>query len=357
MTHEFKEIIEAYYIAKQQRIPAVMATVVHVEGSSYRRPGVGMLILQNGEAKGAVSGGCVEKEVFRQAQSVFKTGIPKIMTYDGKYRLGCEGVLYILIEVFEVDDIAINLIREQLKSRNSFEIQSYYSKEIEYVKGIGSIVKFENNKEFIFSDKIAIEAIQKETSLTCFKRKMLPCFRLVIVGTEHDAVTLSQMASTTGWEVEIVGSPKTPKQLKQFPGANKILNSSPEDLKINHVDDQTAIVLMTHNFAKDLLYLQALKDLKPAYIGLLGPARRREKLLSAFIEYFPEVTDRFMDIIHGPAGLNLGAETPQEIAISIIAEILSVIRNEEPIPLQDKKGAIHDDPKNKVINVFSNSKA
>ena len=118
MTHEFKEIIESYLVAKQQGIPAVMATVVDVEGSSYRRPGVGMLLLQNGVTKGAVSGGCVEKEVFRQAQSVFETGVPKIMTYDGKYRLGCEGLLYILIETFDINEEIILTIREKLKYSN-----------------------------------------------------------------------------------------------------------------------------------------------------------------------------------------------------------------------------------------------
>ncbi len=352
MTHEFKEIIKAYTIAKQQKIPAVMATVVDVEGSSYRRPGVGMLILQNGITKGAVSGGCVEKEVLRQAQSVFDTGDPKIMTYDGKYRLGCEGLLYILIETFDIHEEVIVTIQEQLISRKSFEIASFYSKE-KIASDMGSVVQFEGGKRFPFSNRIDFIGDNKKPKSGCFQREMHPCFRLVIIGTEHDAIKLCGLASSMGWEVEVVGSPNNAKQVEDFPGAIKVHNSAPDDLKINHVDKQTAFVLMTHNFAKDLLYLQAIKDVSPVYIGLLGPARRREKLLSAFIEYHPEVTDSLLDTIHGPAGLNLGAETPEEIAISIIAEVLSVIRNQEPIPLQDKDGAIHDDPKRKNINVIS----
>ncbi len=348
MTHEFKEIIKSYALAKQQGISAVMATVVDVEGSSYRRPGVGMLILKNGVTKGAVSGGCVEKEVFRQAQSVFDTGVPKIMTYDGKYRLGCEGLLYILIETFDISEDGIITIEEKLTSREPFEIVSFYSK-TETSNGFGSVVRFEDSKKFPFSDKIDVESSQV-TEQECFQRKMQPCFRLVVIGTEHDAVKLCQLASTTGWEIEVIGSPKNPKRPADFPGANKVLNYDPDNLKIEQVDKQTAFILMTHNFAKDLLYLQAIKDFNPVYIGLLGPARRREKLLSAFIDYHPEVSDEFLDSIHGPAGLNLGAETPEEIAISIIAEILSVVRNQEPIPLQDKTGAIHDDPKRKNIN-------
>lgn len=354
MTHEFKEIIKAYTLARQQGIPAVMATVVDVEGSSYRRPGVGMLILENGITKGAVSGGCVEKEVFRQAQSVFQTGTPKVMTYDGKYRLGCEGVLYILIETFDINQKLINTILGKLKSRNVFKISSFYSKTENPNDNMGSVVQFEEGEKIVFSHRIDKTMLHEESTLACFQRDMQPCFRLVIVGAEHDAIELCKLASTTGWEIEIVNSPKSPKQLEDFPGASKVHNSSPDNLRIEHVDNQTAFVLMTHNFAKDSLYLQAIMCLKPIYIGLLGPARRREKLLSALIEYNPDITEEFMNAIHGPAGLNLGAETPQEIAISIIAEILSIIRNQKPIPLQEKKGAIHDDPKRKNINVLSN---
>jgi len=351
MTHEFKEIITHYEIARQQGIPAVIATVVDVEGSSYRRPGVGMLILKNGITKGAVSGGCVEKEVLRQAQEVFDSGTPKMMTYDGKYRLGCEGLLYILIETFDIAQQHIVKIREQLKSRNSFEITSYYSKEV-VIKDMGSRLRFDDGTHVSFSDKMVVEQYQYDR-LEIFNRLMKPCFRLIIVGTEHDAQKLCLLASSTGWEVEVIGEPKNPKSQKDFPEANLVTNVMPESLEIKYVDDQTAVVLMTHNFAKDLLYLQALRNDTPIYIGLLGPARRREKLLSALIEYYPEVTEEFVNRIHGPAGLNLGAETPEEIAIAIIAEILSVIRNQTPIPLQDKKGAIHDDPDRKHINVVN----
>ncbi len=356
MTHEFKEIITSYYVAKQQGIPAVMATVVDVEGSSYRRPGVGMLILKNGKTIGAVSGGCVEKEVLRQAQSVFDTGEPKIMTYDGKYRLGCEGLLYILIETFEINTAGIESIQKHLESRIPFDIKSWYSKTDDRNTNMGSIVVFENSKTFFFSDPIDELSMNQHPDSECFFREMKPCFRLIIIGAEHDAVQLCTIASAMGWEVEVICSPKNPKYLEDFPGAQKVIPMGHEELSILNDDDQTAIILMTHNFAKDLLYLQAIKDVQVSYIGLLGPARRREKLLSAFIEYYPEVTDDFMETIHGPAGLNLGAETPQEIAVAIIAEILSVVRNQKPIPLQDKKGAIHDDPKRKnlkTINVKS----
>ncbi len=353
MTHEFKEIIENYYVAKQQGIPAVLATIVDVDGSSYRRPGVGMLILKNGKTIGAVSGGCVEKEVFRQAQTVFDSGKSKIMTYDGKYRLGCEGLLYILIEPFDISNACIQEIRQHLKSRVPFEIKSFYAKTETYLGTMVSIVQFKNKLDFPFSNVLDYSNTHQK-ALSCFHREIEPNFRLIIIGSEHDAVKLCEVAVMTGWDVEVVCSPKQPKRLEDFPGAVQMISSSPENLQIDKVDKQTAIILMSHNFAKDLLYLQALKEYTPVYIGLLGPAKRREKLLSAFIDYFPEVSQEFINSIRGPAGLNLGAETPQEIAIAIIAEILSVVRGQKAIPLQEKKGAIHDDfqKDNIAINVI-----
>jgi len=98
---------------------------------------------------------------------------------------------------------------------------------------------------------------------------------------------------------------------------------------------------MSHNYANDLKYLLELKDTKPAYLGLLGPSKRREKLLSQFLEYCPEVDESFIETIFGPAGLNIGAETPQEIAISIISEILSVVRQQTPMSLKEKRTGIH----------------
>ena len=102
MTHELQSIIEQAREWQQQGHKMVLASVVALEGSSYRKPGVRMLLNTQGQTLGAVSGGCVEKEVQRQAQSVFEDGVPKIMTYDGRLRLGCEGVLYLLLEPFEV---------------------------------------------------------------------------------------------------------------------------------------------------------------------------------------------------------------------------------------------------------------
>lgn len=335
MTHEFKTIIDSYFIAKKQGFKAVMATVVALDGSSYRKPGVRMLILENGKMIGAVSGGCVEKDILRQSDTVFKTGTPKMMTYDGRYRLGCEGILYILIEPFSPDNDFLNAFESCLKERYSFKIKSYYFKKEGEFDGMGSVVVFKNERHYIS------KTLSKNDELSVLVEEKQPRFKLMIFGTEHDAVQLCNLAAYNGWEVTVVSGPLESKTIDDFPGATAFFSVSPDALELNSIDHETAIILMSHNYANDLKYLLELKETKPAYIGLLGPRKRREKLLSQFLEYCPDVDDSFFNGIYGPAGLNLGAETPQEIAISIISEILSVIRKQLPMSLKEKVGRIH----------------
>ncbi|MGE5943865.1 MAG: XdhC family protein [Flavobacteriales bacterium] len=336
MTHEFKDIVQQGLAAKKQGIKSVLASVVALNGSSYRRPGVRMLILENNQMVGAVSGGCVEKEILLQSQSVFKSGESKIMTYDGRYRLGCEGVLYILLELFQPDDAFEMAFSECIKERHSFEIHSYFTKSEGITSGLGTSIKLKNT---IFSLGNLSEA--QSTHLTVFKQTLPACSKLVIVGAEHDAVQLCKYAALTGWEVTIVAGPKEAKTIESFPGASDFYAISPEDININSIDNQTSILLMTHSFANDLRFLVSIKNTNPNYIGVLGPTKRREDLLAQFIEYCPDVEDDFLERVHGPAGIDIGSETPQEIAISIMAEILALTRKRDTISLSKKTGNIH----------------
>jgi len=340
MTHEFKSLIEGYLSAKEIGLQAVFATVVDLDGSSYRRPGVRMMITENGHMTGAVSGGCVEKEILKQSASVFQTGNAKMMTYDGRYRLGCEGVLYILIEKLSPDPEMIIDFKKCIQDRKPFQIDSIYSNKIGVSNGIGSVISFSNNKKYSFCKSIE-NANERNDDLKTFSQVMSPCFRLIIVGAEHDAAQLCLSANNLGWEVQIVTSPSDPQTKEDFPGVHTIHPVNPEDFNISQIDKNSAIVLMTHNYAKDLRFLLALKEVQPAYLGLLGPSKRREKLLNDFMDLNPLIDDSFFDMVYGPVGLNIGAETPQEISLSICSEILAVIRKEEPKPLKDKTGTIH----------------
>ena len=334
MTFEFKNIVEAYEKAKISGLKTVLATVVHLDGSSYRKPGVRMLILENGGMIGAVSGGCVEKDILRQAESVFKNGQAKMMTYDGRFRLGCEGILYILLEVFQPDNNCIEAFNTCLKQRRHFELNSYFTKDEGVHSGIGTYIACENEKYRVSGQ---INGFKKDKkSLALFSQKMPPCFKLMIFGAEHDAVQLCQFAALNGWEVNVFSGPSESKTINNFPGATEFHSISADDLNLNTVDSQTAIMIMTHSFANDLKYLIALKDTDPVYLGLLGPIHKRENLLSHLLEYHPDIEVSFLDKIHGPAGLDIGSETPQEIAISIISEILSVARQRTPVSLKEK---------------------
>ena len=335
MLHELKNIVRSAKLAKQQGIQTALASVVSLDGSSYRRPGVRMSIQSDGKMIGAVSGGCVEKEVLRQAQSVFETHQPKLMVYDGRYRLGCEGILYILIEIFDPEEAFYNAFEEQCISRKSFNIASYYSKKEENRFKGSSIFHLDEQ-----SYSVSLGADENE-ALDVFEQTIQPGFKLVIIGSEHDAVQLCKYAASTGWEVDIIAPPDDPKSIENFPGASNYFGIDEQEFSTVKFDAQTALMFMTHSYVKDLKYLSAIIDKNVPYIGLLGPSKRREKLINEMLERGLDVSDAFFDRLHGPAGINIGAETAQEIAISILAEILSVIRNQKPLSLKDKIGGIH----------------
>ncbi|MBT8303919.1 MAG: XdhC family protein [Bacteroidia bacterium] len=337
MTHEFKDIVQQANSNQQNDLRSVLATIVYLEGSSYRKPGVRMLISENGKMVGAVSGGCVENEVKRQAESVFQNGNAKIITYDGRYRLGCEGILYILIEPFSVSDEFLNSFNNALESREKFKIGSYYIKEDQATGKFGSVVYFNNKSSFAFNDFIDLKSLE---GLHVFSQTMKPSTKLLIIGGEHDAVKLCNMASSLGWEVDVVTSIKDPKLLSDFPGATSVSAQTPEIMDFN-LDNETVVVLMTHNYAQDLQYLLKLASHTPRYIGILGSAKRRDQLQGDLFNYKDDLTEEFLSTIYSPAGLNIGAITPEEIALSIISEILTVVRETKPKSLRSISGKIH----------------
>ncbi|SIQ67006.1 XdhC family protein [Maribacter ulvicola] len=334
MTHEFKKIIKEYSVAQLANIKCVLATVVDLDGSSYRKPGVRMLIREDDVMIGAVSGGCVEKEVLFQAQSVFKNEMSKLMTYDGRFRLGCEGVLYILLEYFSPDEALINDFNFVIEHRQSFDLSTTYKKEYGVFKEFGTFINL-NSTSYTFNTHT-----KEQSTGLLFTQTMQPCQRLLLIGGEHDAVQLAHFGLSMGWEVNVAVTPQENKSITDFPGIDALLNFEPEDFPVKAIDNYTALLLMTHSYVKDLKYLMRLKNSNPAYLGILGPIKRREKLLSELLEHDMDIDVDFIENIHGPAGLNIGAETPQEIAISILAEVLTIIRKTTPLKLKDKLNTI-----------------
>jgi xanthine/CO dehydrogenase XdhC/CoxF family maturation factor len=337
MTHEIKLLFQTLKEWQLLGKKAVLVTVVALEGSSYRRPGVRMIMSEQGDSVGAVSGGCIEKEIGHLAQSVFQTGTAKIMIYDGRLRIGCEGTLYILIEpVFLSAELLISF-EYVLKERQIFKMDVYfYQREGEF-DNIGTIITLKGKSFSVnpsFNEKLIVD--QKQ-----FSQSLKPLFQLYIFGAEHDAVQLCQQSGLLGWEVTIVAPPEESKSCDFFPGSASLISPLFNDLDVSLLDEQTAVVLMTHSFNKDVQYLLAMKETNPAYIGIVGSVKRRERVLSMILDYCPDISTEFLDQIYGPAGINIGAESASEIAISIIAEILAVIRNTKPEALRNKAGSIH----------------
>tara|TARA_R110002049_G_scaffold86767_3_gene220318 strand:+ start:2603 stop:3622 length:1020 start_codon:yes stop_codon:yes gene_type:complete len=339
MLHELKEIINQAIIHQQKGIKNVLVTVVDLNGSSYRKPGVRMLISNNNTYVGAVSGGCVEKEIIRRAKSVFLDEKAKIITYDGRYRLGCEGILYILIEPFNIEKTFLETFLSAIKNREILQVNSYFKKEDEAIGNFGSVITFNNNLKFTFSSSFDINTIE---NLNIFTQNLEPLFKLIIIGGEHDAVKLCKVASNLGWQVEVLTAAKDSKLQSDFPGSFTVIGETPETVQFSNIEENTAIVLMNHSYVQDLKYLVELSKFQPKYIGILGAPNRREKIFNALFEFAPETTEAFLDTIYTPAGLHIGAKTPEEIGISIIAEILSVTRKKEPFSLRKLQGKINN---------------
>ena len=139
----------------------------------------------------------------------------------------------------------------------------------------------------------------------------------------------------------MVCNPYDPSNASNFPGVFEVIHSDPETFPSEIIDENTAIVVMTHNYAKDLNFLLHLQNLPAFYIGLLGPVKRRNELLKEILDRTGDLSIHFLDILHGPVGLEIGAETAEEIALSICSEILTTKRNKEAGKLKNKSKDIH----------------
>ena len=323
MIHELKQILDAYAQAASKEIKCALVSVVDLEGSSYRKPGVRMLVDETGQMTGAISGGCVEKEVIRQSKEVFEKELPLIMEYDGRYRLGCEGVLYVLIEPFAPSNEVLVSLQNAWTKRQRIDFYSYYSRNLGVRNGLGTLVSFDGQNRCTLNVH-AIEEERKDVLL--FEQNYASAFRLVIVGAEHDAVQLCLLSSLNGWQVTVISSPSDPKSIQDFPGALQVVTMPPQQFAEFDFDEDTAVVLMTHSYAKDFQFLSSLQNKRVAYIGVLGAKKRMNQLCNDLLENDFSTAASLVERIHGPAGLDIGGITPQEIAISIIAEIIATVR-------------------------------
>jgi xanthine dehydrogenase accessory factor len=175
-----------------------------------------------------------------------------------------------------------------------------------------------------------------------FVQPLLPPIQLVIFGGWLDVVPLIRIAREIGFEIVVVDSRQRPSSQRFFREANSVLLCSPaEALPHIQFDPGTVAVLMNHNFERDQEALAALTQVSVPYVGMLGPKRRQEKILDAVKSNGVSISDEFAQRLHGPVGLDIGAKSPEEIALSILAEILSALNGGNAKPSRERKTPLH----------------
>lgn len=370
---EIKSIIQAYDEALKSGKETALAAVVHLEGSSYRRPGARMLVNDEGQLTGAISGGCLEGDALRKALQVLNQKQNKLVTYDTNdeedatigIQLGCAGVIQVLFEPIHPGkaDNPIQLLRKAVALRQQSVLVTLFSLENKKNPQPGTCLLMEENgnisgripytelrerilkdvKQAMFQKKSFFKQYLEEAfEVTAFIEYLPPPISLVIVGAGNDAIPMMQMGEVLGWDVRVADGRNTHAKPERFTSACQVLVSKPEKV-LEHipVDDRTVFVLMTHNYNYDLAMLRALLEKEVRYIGMLGPKKKLDRMLDELKEAGIHVTDAQKATIYGPVGLEIGAETAEDIALSVLAEIMGVLNDKKGTSLRNKSEVIH----------------
>ena len=370
---ELREIVKAYDAAVQQGKKTALAAVVHLDGSSYRRPGARMLVNDEGELTGAISGGCLEGDALRKALFALSQQQSKLVTYDTSdeddmtigIQLGCAGVIQVLFEPINPNNPAnpIQLLRKALAIRQQAVLVTLFdlSDKRNFQPGTCMLLEADGHlsgsqpfpalqedlraemKQVLQTGKSVFRQFTGEGwSITAFIEYLQPSVSLVVVGAGNDAIPMMQIADTLGWDVRVADGRNTHARPERFTSACQVLVSRPEQvLEQLPMDERTVFVMMTHNYNYDLAMLRALLPTPTPYIGMLGPKKKLERMLDELRAGGVEATEEMLEKVYGPAGLEIGAETPEEIALSIIAEIQGVLTGTKGGQLKRKTDVIH----------------
>lgn len=365
---EINDIVNAYKAALLQGKKTALATVVKIEGSSYRQPGARMLITEDGQLTGAISGGCLEGDALKKALLAIHEQKNKLVTYDTSneddvefgIQLGCNGIVHILFE--PIDDEKINnpivLLKLAVKERSPSVMVTLFSLKRGEHAGTclfyrdeftgGTLQIMDAFSGWVLDVKASgISQIKPVTidniSLEALVEYQKPPIALVIAGAGNDAVPLVEMASLMGWHITVADGRATHATAKRFPKANRVINAKANEVfKQVDFDSQTAFVLMTHNYNYDLALLALLlKRANCKYIGTLGPKTKLERMLIELEAKGLILSTEQRESLFGPVGIDIGAETSEEIAISIIAEIKKIMSGKNGASLKDKISRIH----------------
>lgn len=368
---EIQAILNDHRSAKNKAMKQALATVVHVKGSSYRRPGARMLVWEDGRITGAISGGCLESDALRKAQLAMATHAPRIVVYDTSkeedasigVQLGCNGVITVLFEPITTDHPGPLTILEGILEKRQPAVVATLFGEGKTDPHPGTCLVVTEQK--IFSSGIPPELEQKvlqsaqevlmsshsvHSTLRTLEDKIINAFfeyipppiRLMIAGAGNDAVPIVEMAGVLGWDSIVVDGRSSHTSGNRFPSSCTVRLSKPEEALSGLTPDPfTAFILVTHNYQYDKAFLKTLLPLNVPYIGVLGPKKKLDRMLGELREEGLIITESMLKKVFGPIGFEIGAEHPSEIALSVLAEIQAVISNKPGGSLRDKTTVIH----------------
>lgn len=344
---EIENIVELYDRLCNESVACALATVVRIEGSSYRRIGARLLVAVDGRYTGGISGGCLEGDALRRAQQSIYAGTPSKRVYDtleGEDReigigLGCNGRIEVLFVPIDYTDQAnqVEVLRRQIGRRLPILLAQTVT--VPVTERIPAVI------EELPLDAIDLPGGRSQVlPFTRDARKyerlyelLRPAIHLVLVGNNYDILPTVITGLQLGWQISVVGSKR--KFTAELAAAAHHLYDYAEATEVP-VDDYTAVACMSHDFIRDRQMVEVFLPQSPAYLGLLGPRERADKLHQELLD---TTSLNLLDYprLYTPIGLDIGAETPEEIATAVVAEIISVFRRRDGLSLKYKDGTIH----------------
>lgn len=346
MANKINHLLDAFQQLKHQPESIVLATIIETAGSTYQKAGARMLISENGELKGLLGGGCFERDLVEQARFVFETGQAKTVLYDMRapddivwgLGLGCNGAVRVLLQLLKEEDeySPMNVFSDMAETGRSGVLATVIESEhADFSIGDNHwIASSESDSHAIplqVSVRERVGRRQAGIESHCFEGKsvklfydpVLPPLQMLILGAGADAVPVMQCAKTLGWRVTLADHRPAYIEQERLRQADCLLHTTPETLS-SEIDLKRfdALVLMTHNFDYDARYLKSIANSDIPFVGLLGPAHRKDRLLQMLGSDAATMNGR----VFGPVGLDIGAETPEEIALSIMAGIHAALQ-------------------------------
>ena len=369
---ELTDILAAIESLSSRGEELALATIVAVKGSTYRRPGARLLVSMEGELVGNLSGGCLESDVADVARIVMKDGLARIASWDltaddeevWGLGLGCNGAIEVFVEPASKAAEVAGALRMALEEERPVSVTTVLESSVPGIEqGDRLVVRLDGSTEGSLGDA-AVDATAKWAArsllgaersevrtfraasgeVRAFIDVLEPPLRLVICGAGHDAAPVVRAAAGLGWSPIVADDRPALLTTDRFPEAAGFveLERPDEVAKKAPLDERTHVVVMTHNFLRDKDYLRALLSSPVGFIAMLGPAGRTQRMLLELRDEGVTIGNEQLDRIRAPAGLDLGAEGPEEIAAAIVAEIVATKRGRSGGFLRDRKGPIHE---------------